>query len=520
MNNVASWLAEACTTWQEREALVTEQQRLTYGQLDAQARRFANQCSNWGIRSGERIAIYGPNSAEAVIAILGSLKRGAVFLCIHPDTPWVKAAEIIHDAQASMVVSSVTYPSWLHIRSVRLVLYTGDGSQGNDEAVDKGTPRPAMSFGTWLSAGGPEDRTYTQTGELAALIYTSGSTGKPKGVMSSHANIRFTTDAINHFLVHRPDDRVLSYLPLSFDYGLYQLFLTLSRGASLHLRNGGRYIAMDVRKQLMNVGITGFPGLRALFAGITEFNDAIYENIRYLTNTGDFLPDATIGRLIDRFPNAELFLMYGVTECKRVSYLPPSLVASHRNSTGVPLNGTEAVVMDENGEECPPDTAGELVVWGEHVCMGYWMDERRTQEVFLNRNGIRGLRTGDLFCKDSDGFLYFLGRKDSMFKSRGFRIDPLEIENILSAHLDEIIEVVAVGIPDRHAGHKIGVYMVLREGTDEAACIQRARSVAKDRLELWKQPERFLIGRDMLLTPSGKIDRQAVRRRMSEGGDC
>ncbi|CAM4433354.1 class I adenylate-forming enzyme family protein [Paenibacillus tarimensis] len=514
MQNVAFWLSESGRAWGDREALVTEEQTLTYRQLEVASNRFASQCTAWGIQNGERIAIYISNSSEAVVSILGSLKQGAVFTCIHPETPHVKAAEMIADAQASLVISSANFLYGLKVPSVRLMLHTDKPLREEGAYMPNGCNAILMSFHSWLSAGDPSDPVQPPPRELAALIYTSGSTGKPKGVMSSHANIRFTTEAINRYLKHTPEDRVLSYLPLSFDYGLYQLFLTLSRGACLHLRNANRFMVMDVHKQLSNVQITGFPGLRTLFSNVTGFNGEKYSHIRYLTNTGDYLPEKVIQRLVERFPNAALFLMYGVTECKRVSYLLFNSRDSHKNSIGIPLNNTEAIILDEGGNECPSGKAGELTVWGDHVCMGYWRDEARTAEVFIQQGNRRGIRTGDLFCKDADGFLYYLGRKDNMFKSKGFRIDPFEIENVLSSRIDDIADIVVTGIPDRHAGYKIGAFVVLKEDSDELVFRKRVRSVAEETLEPWKQPDRYVIGKGVPLTHSGKIDRKEAARQM------
>ena len=273
--------------------------------------------------------------------------------------------------------------------------------------------------------------------DLAALIYTSGSTGKPKGVTLTHQNMTFAAASLAEYLEMQHDEVVLLCLPLSFDYGLYQLLLTVLVGGTLVLEKGfafpGRVVGL-----LESEGVTGLPGVPTLFGvllGLRGLGDRELPALRYLSNTGAALSVTTIAGLRETFPAARIYSMYGLTECKRVSYLPPHLIDVKPASVGVAIPGTEVWVEDGDGNECAPGEIGELIVRGPHVMQGYWNDPEATAKRLRpgRWHWERELMTGDLFKRDAEGHLYFVGRKDDMIKSRGEKVAPREVEEVLYA---------------------------------------------------------------------------------------
>jgi acyl-CoA synthetase (AMP-forming)/AMP-acid ligase II len=344
--------------------------------------------------------------------------------------------------------------------------------------------------------------------DLAALIYTSGSTGRPKGVTLLHRNMTFAARSLAEYLEMRQDDRVLCVLPMSFDVGLYQLFLTARVGASLVLERGftfpGRLVSL-----LQEERITGLPGVPTLFGvllGLRGIAEHGLPDLRFLTNTGAALSRATIAGLRGAFPQARIYSMYGLTECKRVSYLPPHLIDERPESVGVPIPGTEVWVADEDGNEVPRGEVGELIVRGAHVMVGYWNAPEQTAEKLMPGRWPweRALRTGDLFRQDADGFLTFVGRRDDMIKSRGEKIPPKEIEEVLYA-VEGVRDAGVVGIPDELLGTAVHAHVALYEGSDlDERALRRA---CAQRLEDYMVPGRIFVHAELPRNTSGKIDK-------------
>jgi amino acid adenylation domain-containing protein len=509
MINVSQWIDRAASAWPNHTALVTKNASYTYAALQNAIDAFAHTCARFGLQKGDRVAIYLPNAEEAVISILGTLKFGGIFVILHPHTTLQKLQYYLEDSGASMLIATEKIALDETSLQLKAKLFVQEPNGGNQATTDNGW----HSFWECIAGGrlADNDTPLAHADDIAGLIYTSGSTGKPKGVISTHANIIFSTNAINKFLQHAPGDRVLSFLPLSFDYGLYQLFLIFSSGATLILRDS-TYFMLEMQQLIINEKITGLPGLRNIFSAISAFTSTSFPTVRYVTNTGDSLPQPIINNLSLRFPSADLFLMYGVTECKRVSYLPPRYVASKINSVGFPLEGTTAIVVDESGNECPPMVPGELVVKGPHVCLGYWNNATETSKTYVQRGNERHLYTGDIFYKDDEGFLYLLGRKDHMFKSRGFRIDPVEIENAILHQFAEIKDAIVVGIPDETLGKKICCYVAVKEYDAGEKILQQLKRYCQSAMEPWKRPEYFCLGESLPLTSSGKIDRKKIEQ--------
>jgi acyl-CoA synthetase (AMP-forming)/AMP-acid ligase II len=324
----------------------------------------------------------------------------------------------------------------------------------------------------------------------------------------------FAAGSIVAYLQMRADDRVLCVVPLSFDYGLYQLLMCVRVGATLVLERGFAFPGR-VLELLACERITGLPGVPTIFQVLTSAGangaDSAHDlpHLRFLTNTAAALAPATIDALRAAFPRARLYSMYGLTECKRVSYLPPEQLDVRPESVGIPIPGTEAWIEDDAGARLPPGEVGELVVRGAHVMQGYWNDPAATAERL--RPGRwpweRVLATGDLFRQDEEGYLYFVGRRDDILKSRGEKVAPREVEAVL--HAAEGVRMAAVvGAPDRLLGQAIVAYVVPHE--EAKLTPAQLRRHCATHLEDYMVPARIELRDQLPTTPNGKVDRSRL----------
>lgn len=488
-------------------ALVTGGERLTYGELLDRSLRLARTLQDRGLRRGDRVAIYLANGSPAAVAIFGTLLAGGVFVVVNPETKQDKLAFIVDDAEAAFLVTEGALArNWAPIAperaSLRSVLCADppaglDGVESLSAALDAAGAAPA-SPGTI-----PLD--------LAALIYTSGSTGQPKGVMMTHQSMVFAAGSISQYLRLGPDDRILGLLPLAFDYGLYQLLMSVRLGATLVLERTFAFPAQIV-KRVEEERITVFPGVPTVYATfLSMLGREPFElpSVRRVTNTAAALLPSMHEGLHRIFPNALVFAMYGLTECKRVSYLEPELLAERPASVGKAIPGTETILLSPGGEEVAPGETGILHVRGPHVMAGYWRRPDLTAHMLREGPvpGERMLCTHDWFTKDEDGFLYFVGRSDDIIKTRGEKVSPLEVENALVG-IDGVKEAAVVGVEDEVLGQAIRAFVSLDDGAELTA----AEIIAACRLRL----ENFMVPRDVVVldelprTDTGKVRKKSL----------
>lgn len=480
-----------------REAVVAGERRLSYGELDRAADALADDLRRRGVGRGDRVAFVMHNSAELAIGLYGALRAGAAISPLNPTIKAQKLAYVLADSGAAAVVCDD------ELRGV--VSAARDGLAAPPVVVER------SEIDALAGEGGAAGRAPLE-GDLAAVIYTSGSTGDPKGVTLTHRNMTFAADSIIEYLELGPDDRVLCVLPLSFDYGLYQLLMSVRVGATLVLERGfalvGRVVALLEQER-----ITGLPGVPTVFGVLTSMTglaERELPHLRFLTNTGAALSTAAVDAIRRTFPRARLYSMYGLTECKRVSWLPPEQLDIRPTSVGLPIPGTEVWIEDERGRRVAPGEVGELMVRGAHVMQGYWNAPEATAERL--RPGRwpweRVLATGDLFRQDEEGYLYFVGRRDDLIKSRGEKVVPRELEEVLH-QAPGVREAAVVGVPDRLLGQAVHAYVSLEPGAqvDEAAL----RRHCAERLEDYKIPRRVIVCAELPKTPNGKIDRLALR---------
>jgi len=449
----------------DKVALIGDGQRLTYAEVEAQANRLANALLAQGLQRGDRVVLFLPNCLELAIAIFAVLNAGGVFVPLNPSTKSDKCAYILNNCQARVLVTSgrqadLAQQLTQEVPSLTTIILTSPTPETSTGNVLNYT----AIQGDYLAHRPPKVNIDL---DLACLIYTSGSTGDPKGVMSDHSNVVFAASSIIEYLGNVESDSVIGLLPLSFDYGLYQLLMVFKFGGTLVLEKGFTYPAA-ILKRMEQERVTGFPGVPTIYAMLLKMDLSAYDlsSLRYLTNTAAALPPSHILQIRAKFPWATLFSMYGLTETKRTLYLPPDQLDKRPDSVGIAIPGTEVWIEDEQGKRLGSGQVGELVVRGRHVMRGYWGNPEASAARF--RPGLipgeRLCYTGDLFRMDEEGFLYFVSRQDDMIKSRGEKVAPKEVENVLYG-LSGVREAAVIGVTDPVLGQVVKAFVV-QEGDE------------------------------------------------------
>lgn len=503
MKLVQSFLEESAAKTPDKMALICGDQRLTYAQIDQMANRLAQALLTNGVQRGDRVLLFLQNSVELVVGIFATLKANAVFVPVNHSTKADKLRFMAQDCRAAGLITwqrqaKTAVALQKSVPSLKTIVVVGDA------------PEECLSF-AGVQETFPAERPCRQTidQDLACLIYTSGSTGEPKGVMSAHNNVVFAASSIISYLENRPDDIVLNVLPLSFDYGLYQLLMVFKFGGTLVLERSFAYPS-QILKRIAAEKVTGFPLVPTIAAILLQLDLSPYDfsSLRYLTNTAAALSPSHITALQEKFPQATLYSMYGLTETKRTLYLPPEQLAIRPGSVGIPIPGTEAWLEDEDGNQLGPGEIGELVIRGSHVMRGYW--ERPEASAARFRPGsIPGERlcySGDLFRVDSEGYFYFVGRKDDIIKSRGEKVAPKEIETVLFS-LSGVVETAVIGVPDPVLGEAIKAFVVPKDDTLTERDVLRH---CRQHLEDFMVPQQIEFRAELPKSSNGKIAKKEL----------
>ncbi|OCO99193.1 MULTISPECIES: AMP-binding protein [unclassified Ensifer] len=495
-----------------KTALITDRRRLNYGEVNDLSSRLAAALVNAGVKRNDRVLVFMDNCWEAAISIFAILKAGATFSPINASTKADKLAYIMTDCEAAAILTQAKLMPVVtdaQAQSGKADIFVASTAAPNGQ-----TPAGAGAFDALLS---DEAAPVPHGGidvDLAMLIYTSGSTGRPKGVMMTHRNIDAASESITTYLRNEPDDIILNVLPLAFDYGLYQLLMAIRLGATLVLEKSFAF-PHAIFERIREEGVTGFPLVPTMAAMILQMRDlepGFLPSLRYLSNTAAALPPPHIARLRELFPGARLYSMYGLTECKRCTYLPPEELDLRPGSVGIAIPNTEAFVVDDEGKRVPPGVAGELVIRGPHVMRGYWRNDAATERML--RPGPnpweKVLYTGDLFQTDEEGFLYFVGRKDDIIKTRGEKVAPKEVETVLHAH-PGIAEAVVVGVADPVLGHAIAALVVRSDlGLTDKDIIRHCTR----HLEDFMVPKIVEFRTELPKTDTGKVSRRLAAETM------
>lgn len=474
--------------------MVAGARALSFAELDREANRVAAGLAGMGVGRGDRVGLVLPNDLEMVVAVYGVVRSGAAFCPINPTTRPAKLERILEDVTAAAVLCDRESAEMVAAATPPGAAVVSDIAELG-AAAGTGAEPPAPMIGP----------------DLAAVIYTSGSTGEPKGVTLTHSNMSFVADSIIEYLEMTEDDRILCVLPLSFGYGLYQLLTCVRCGATLVLERGfgapGRIIQL-----LEEARITGLPAVPTIFQVLLSLRglaDRELPHLRMLTNAGAGLPEPVVRAVRELLPNAALYLMYGQTECQRVCYLPPAEADARPTSVGIAIPGTEVWIEDEEGEPVGPGVVGELIVRGPHVMQGYWGRDPGSEDRL--RTGRwpweRVLRSGDLFRRDDDGYLYFVSRRDDMIKSRGEKVAPREVEEALHAFAG-VRDAAVVGVPDAMLGEAIHAHVSPNPGVELDPTVLRRHCAAV--LESHMVPKLVVVHEELPRIGSGKIDRRKL----------
>jgi amino acid adenylation domain-containing protein len=507
-------LSASARHWPDKTAVDTGKEACSFRELDDSSNRLAAALQSRGLGRGDRVAIFMDNTVACAVGIFAVLKAGGVFLVINPQTKNDKLCFIANDCSIRHLLTDIHLAEVAsavigNVASLTHVIVSGhDGDL--QQLCGQGITAEWLSHllsGTAIDLHAPG----TIPTDLAALIYTSGSTGNPKGVMHTHQSMVFAVGSLSEYQRLANDDVQLNLLPMAFDYGLYQLLLSVWAGATLILDRSFTFPA-EVFARMNAHGVTTFPGVPTVFAMIIAAHrrtPLLFPQVRRVTNTAAALPPAHIAILREIFPNALIFAMYGLTECKRVSYLPPELIDAKPGSVGIAIPGTEVYLRTPEGEPVGPGGSGILHVRGPHMMRGYWNNQKRTDEMLFPGDipGERVLCTGDWFRMDEDGCLYFLSRTDDIIKTRGEKVSPAEVEAALCS-IPGIREAVVIGVADEVLGQAIRAFVVPVDG--------ETLNERQLRHELTRRLENFMVPRDILLrdtlpkSPNGKIDRKAL----------
>jgi len=505
-------LLESARRLPDKIALVCQKQRVSYSEIDGRSNALAHALLRRGVGRGDRVVIFADNTVETVVAFWAVLKANAVVSVVNPLTKADKLAYLLNDCRATALVTDAHLatafaPAAAKAEHLRAVIVSG----ALDDKLVAG-----LSGVVGFDAAMAEERRDAPPArraidvDLAALIYTSGSTGDPKGVMLTHRNMLTAATSISTYLGNVEDDVILGVLPLAFDYGLYQMIMAFRTGARLLLERSFTYPA-DVLTRVVEERVTGFPGVPTIFAILAERKTMKYDfsAVRYVTNTAAALSVKHIQVLRDIFPKARVFSMYGLTECKRCTYLPPEDIERKPTSVGIAIPNTELWIVGEDGRRLGPGEVGQLVIRGATVMRGYWEKPDETAKK-LRPGPLPGemvLYTGDLCRLDEEGYLYFVARMDDIIKSRGEKVAPKEVESAI-VNIDGVKEVAVIGVLDEILGQAIKAFVVLEEGatlTDRALLRE-----CQGRLENFMVPKYVEFVAELPKTMTGKIKKTGL----------
>jgi acyl-CoA ligase (AMP-forming) (exosortase A-associated) len=487
---------------------------LDYAGLAAAVEAFAGALLRLGTGRAERVGIYLEKRFETVIASFGAPQAGAVFVPINPLLKAAQAGYILRDCNVRVLVTSAE----------RLTLLAETLSQCPDlrHVIVIGAESPALSGAIashrWsdVMAGGALPGHRVIDTDMLAILYTSGSTGKPKGVVLSHRNMVAGAKSVASYLDNQAQDVILSVLPLSFDAGFSQLTTAFHRGAQVVLLN--YLLPKDAVRALEQHQVTGLTAVPPIWIQLAQLQwpESIASHLRYIANTGGHMPRETLNALRAKLPRTKPYLMYGLTEAFRSTYLPPAEVDKRPDSIGKAIPNAEILVLREDGMPCAPNEPGELVHRGALVGMGYWNDPEKTAERYKplphRESGLVlpevAVFSGDTVRMDEEGFIYFIGRRDEMMKTSGYRVSPTEIEEVLYG-TQMVGEAAAFGIAHPRLGQAIVVVATGRDG--QALDVQGLLSECRARLPAYMVPA-HIDARPAPLprNPNGKIDRKTL----------
>ena len=486
-----------------------------YAELSSALTQTAGAFAAAGLAKRERVGIYLPKCFEMVIATFATAAANGVFVPVNPVLKPAQVGYILRDCNARILVTSLDRVHLLEdilgeCTDLHTLIVTGSG----DKALPELKNITVIRWEDFLQQSAPLASRTIDT-DMAAILYTSGSTGNPKGVVLSHRNMVAGADSVSTYLENTPNDRILAVLPFSFDAGFSQMTTAFTVGASCFLMD--YLLPRDVIRAVARYQISGLGGVPPLWVQLAqlEWPQEAVDSLRYFTNTGGAMPTATLADLRASLPNSKPYLMYGLTEAFRSTYLPPSEVDNRPGSMGKAIPNAEIMVVREDGTPCEPNEPGELVHRGALVSLGYWNDPARTAERFKpapnQPSGIPipelAVWSGDTVRADEDGFLYFIGRKDDMIKTSGYRVSPSEIEEVIHK-TEQAVDIAALGIPHPALGQAIVIVLTRRDANSYSE--ETILSYCREQLPAFMVPHKIVVEEALPRNPNGTIDRNQL----------
>lgn len=502
----------------EAIALQVKNTSLSYAKLNQKVTKVAQGFASLEITHGDRIGIYLAKNQENIQSMFACSLLGAVFVPINPVLKAPQVHYIANDCQIKLLVTNSARLTALASKIGNFTkLKTIIVIDANEQELEKMTYAKSIKLINWQSFISPKATQINlqcplSPDDLAAILYTSGSTGQPKGIMLSHTNIVLGAKSVSQYLELTANDNILALLPLSFDYGLNQLTSCFLVGGKCVLLD--YLLARDVVKAIFTYKITGLAAVPPLWIQLTKVNWPVNtaQTMRYFTNSGGVLPLKTLTILQDKMPLAKPYLMYGLTEAFRSTFLSPAEVDNKPNSIGKAIPYAEVLVLREDGSTCDDDEVGELIHVGPLVTLGYWQNDNATAERFKetpkqainNENNSLAVFSGDYVKRDNSGFLYFVARKDTMIKTSGYRVSPTELESIL-LQLPEVTEAAIIASPSEELGQAI-VAVIATKNDDHQSATKNIMKHCLLNLPNYMIPKEIVFLSELPRNANGKVD--------------
>lgn len=513
----------------EAIALQIKNSQLSYTQLNKKVTSVAQGYSSLAITQGDRVGIYLAKNEENVQSMFACSVIGAVFVPLNPVLKAPQVQHIANDCQIKLLITnSARLKALMPILNQLSELKTIVVIDSDEQKLTQLPLAKQFALLTWQTLVEPKQKqikplknSITPT-DLAAILYSSGSTGQPKGIMLSHTNIVLGAKSVCQYLQQDSDDIILSVLPLSFDYGLNQLTSCFLVGAKCVLLD--YLLANDVIKAIAKYKITGLAAVPPLWMQLTKatWPENVARSIRYFTNSGGVLPLPTLKALRNYMPQAKPYLMYGLTESFRSSFLSPLEIDNRPTSMGKAIPHAEILVLREDGSECENNEVGELVHIGPLVTLGYWQNAMATNERFKTppiqaqnrQKSPFAVFSGDYVKRDNDGYLYFVSRKDAMIKTSGYRVSPTELESVLLA-LSQVDEAVVIPRPSNELGQEI-IALIVSSTEDEMLLKQQIIKHCQLNLPNYMIPKQVIFLAELPRNANGKIDNKHLIKTFGE----
>jgi acyl-CoA ligase (AMP-forming) (exosortase A-associated) len=511
-------LRSSAERFPEKEALVHGNRRMKYDEVYRVVRSLAYGLKSAGLERGDRLGIYLEPSIEQSLSIFSASAADAAFVPINHLLFPEQVGHIMSDCRMKGLITTKAKLATLlpMLRRVPSLVFIVVLDEGEAPEVDL----PLYSFEQFCALAAPAQAEVCIEKDLAAILYTSGSTGKPKGVMLTHAQIMAGASIVSTYLGITDKERILAVLPFSFDAGMNQIMTAFQQGGTIVLINFT--FAREITTALKKEKITGLAGVPTVWTLLSHPQSTLHKtelpDLRYISNTGGAMPQTVLANLRKMLPTTKVFLMYGLTEAFRSTYLPPEELDRRPTSIGKAIPNTEILVINDQGQLCKPGEVGELVHRGPTVSLGYWGKPELTNQVLRVhplvtpelQDGEKVCYSGDLVKTDEDGFIYYVGRKDTMIKSSGFRISPTEVEESLFQS-GKVRHAAVIGVPDEVLGQHIKAFVVPKD--EDCRDADALISVCAERMPKYMVPKAIEFVEELPKTTSGKVDYPALRRR-------